>query len=77
MIDEDSAWEILHFVQNDKESRQWILRSVLNDEESRQLILSALNDREKFQNEGQLLWKMIQFKLFLTFNYLYKILTII
>jgi hypothetical protein len=64
MIDVENAWEIHHFVQNDEESRQWILRS-------------ALNDEEKFQNEGQLLWKIIQFKLFLTFKCLYKILTII
>jgi len=42
----DNVCEILHFVQNDtffflndRKSRQWILRF-------------ALNDREKFQNDG-------------------------
>jgi len=35
MIDVDNAWEILHFVQNDRESRQWILRYALNDEEKK------------------------------------------
>jgi len=35
MIDVENAWEIHHFVQNGRESRQWILRSVLNDEEKK------------------------------------------